>query len=51
MGAKVFNRQRGKPNNPVATLVLDRGLEPAIVRVRGGPPNQLEESSINKALN
>lgn len=29
-------------------MVLDRGLEPAIVRVRGGPPNHLEESSIIK---
>ena len=32
-------------------MVLDRGLEPAIVRVRGGPPSQLEESSIRQAPN
>ena len=46
MGAKVFNRRRGKPNNSVATLVVDRGLEPAILCVRGRPPNHLEESTI-----
>ena len=32
-------------------LVVDRGLEPAILCVRGRPPDHLEESTINKALN
>ena len=31
------------------SLVLDRGLEPAILCVRGRPPNHLEESSIIRA--
>ena len=32
-------------------MVVDRGLEPAIFCVRGRPPDHLEESTINKALN
>lgn len=32
-------------------MVVDRGLEPAILCVRGRPPDHLEESTINKALN
>ena len=32
-------------------MVVDRGLEPTILCVRGRPPGHLEESTINKAPN